>query len=361
MKKNLSIPLTILLGMLILSSISQGVAANKYANKKASVEVDPPTDGWMNVENGTRVNITAGNRTQLRTQSGTQIQLRTQDNVFLRLNETNKNPAGPLPNQTRNVIRFMNVELNGTTAMNATMFRNFTNVELNGLGNVSTFRWAYYNEESFEWQYAYENWIEHRPDGAAVLCNTTHFSTWVIIAAVEEAPPIDKPNPGSPYSSTNGTSFALQNGSRYQVHTQSGFSLQLQLNKSAEVTVTEYEDSPKVMNRERHRIRTQTMRIELNTSAGINATFAYEFTNQIRNQLGVKNLEKLKFMFFNETSNEWEAPQNQWIVGDTLYCNTTHFSLWTVAEEENASSTPSFTLLPLLGTLAAIIAIRKRR
>ncbi|MHA1995702.1 MAG: hypothetical protein ACW97Z_14240 [Candidatus Hodarchaeales archaeon] len=360
MKKNLSIPLTVILGLILLSSITQGVAANKYANKMAIAQTDPPADGWMNVENGERVNITAGNRTQLRTQSGTQIHLRTQDNVYLCLNESNKNPAGPLPNQTRNVIRFMNIELNGTTAMNATMFHNFTDADISELGNLSTFRWAYYNEESFEWQYAHENWVEHRPDGAAVLCNTTHFSIWVIIAS-EEAQPIDKPTPGSLYASKNGTGFAIQAGNKYQVKTQSGFSLQLQLNKSAEVTVTEYEDSPKVMNRERHRIRTQTMRIELNTSAGINATFAYEFTNQIRSQMGVKNMEKLKFMFFNETSNEWEAPKNQWLKGDTLYCNTTHFSLWTVAEDETASSTPSFTLLPLLCTLAAIIAIRKRR
>ncbi len=362
MKKILSIPLIILLGMLLLSSVSPSIAASKYQIKRAVADTNPHADGWMNVENGVRVNITAGNRTQLRTRNGTQIQLRTQENVYLRVNESNNNPEGPLPNKTRNVIKFMNVELNGTTAMNATMFHNFTNVEISGLGNVSTFRWAYYNEESFEWQYAYENWVEHRPDGAAVLCNTTHFSTWVILApSVEEAPPIDKPNPDSPYASKNGTKFELQAGHLYKVQTQSGFSIQLQLNKSAQVTVTEYEDSPRAMNRHRHQIRTQTMQVELNCSAGINATFSYQFTNQTRNQMGVKNMEKLKFMFFNETSDEWEAPMNQWLEGDTLYCNTTHFSLWSIAEEESASSTPSFTLISLLGTLATIIAVRKRR
>ncbi len=360
MKKTLSIPLTILLGLILLSSISQGVAVDNSAYEATLAEIDPPADGWMNVENGTRLNITAGNRTQLRTQSGTQIQLRTQDDVCLELSETNKNPEGALPNQTRNVIRFMNIELNGTTTMNATMFHNFTNIELSGLGDISAFRWAYYNEESFEWQYAYENWVEQQPDGIAVLCSTTHFSTWTIIAQID-SPPIDKPTPGSTYQTKNGSAFEVQAGNRYQVQTQSGFSLELQLNKSVEITVTEYEDSPKVMNRERHQIRTQTMSIVQNSSAEIDATFSYEFTNQIRSHLGVKNMQKLKFMYFNEISNEWVAPENQWIEGDTLYCNTTHFSLWTIAEDESASSTPSFTLIPLLGTLATIIAIRKRR
>ncbi len=363
MKKKLSIPITLIFGVLLLSFVSQAASADTYVVKQAIATADPPTDGWQNVENGVRVNISAGNRTRLRTQNGTQIRLRTQENVSLHLTETDDNPEGPLPNKTRNVIRFMNVELNGTTAMNATMFHNFTHVELTGLGNYSTFRWAYYNEESFEWQYAYENWVEERPDGAAVFCNTTHFSTWVILAPqVVDAPPVDKPNPENAYNSKNGTAFALQGGNRYQIRTQSGFSLQIQLNKSAEVTVTEYEESPQLMNRERHRIRTQTMSVELNCSAGINATFAYEFSHENRTQMGIKNMEKLKFMFYNETSNEWEAPKNQWIEGDTLYCNTTHFSLWTIAEEEvDSSSTPSFTLLPLLGTLATIIIIRRRK
>ncbi|MHA1977987.1 MAG: hypothetical protein ACW98I_13860 [Candidatus Hodarchaeales archaeon] len=360
MKKILSIPLTILLGLILLSSIGQGVAAVDSVYEATTSGIEPPADGWMNVENGTRLNIIAGNRTQLRTQNGTQIRLRTQDDVCLELSETNKNPEGPLPNQTRNVIRFMNIELNGTTTMNATMFHNFTEIELSGLGEVSNFRWASYDEETFVWQFAYENWVEQRSDGISVLCNTTHFSTWTIIAQID-SPPIDKPTPGNLYQTKNGSAFEVQAGNRYQVHTQSGFSLELQLNKSVEIIITEYEESPKVMNQNRHQIRTQTMSIVQNSSAEIDATFAYEFTNQIRSQLGVKNMQDLKFMFFNETSNEWEAPKNQWIEGDTLYCNTTHFSLWTVTEDESTSSTPSFTLIPLLGTLAAIIAIRKRR
>lgn len=359
MKKYYQIPLVLLIGLLFLTTINQGVGSNHFIKKGLQATEDAPIDPWMNIDNGTRVNITAGNRTHLRTQSGNHIRIQTNESVQLRLNESECNPVGTLPNQTRSVNRFMDINLNGTVAMNTTMFRNYTNSELSELGNVSTFRWAYYNEESFQWEYAHQNWVESTSNGFSVLCSTDHFSVWTIIAPNLEI--VQNPTPGTPFNSNNGTAFMVQLGNQYQIKTQAGFTIQLQLNKSAEITISEYEKTSKVMKRERHQIRTQTMSIELNQSAGLNATFSYQFTNQIRNQLNISNLAKLKFMFFNETSNSWEAPKNQWIEGDMLYCNTTHFSLWTVAEEEVGTSSPGFTIIPLLIIFGAITIIYKRK
>lgn len=359
MKNKYSLPLLLLVSLLLLTTFSQGVATGQETGLilRNKVVADPPVDPWTNVENGTRYNITAGTRSQLRTQNGTQIQVRLNESVQLQIDEFKKNPAGDLPNQTRAVNRFMQIEFNGTAAMNATMFHNYTNAELNELGNVYTFSWAWYDDENHKWQYVENNWVEITPEGATVYCTTTHFSIWTILA-VDAGNPI----PGTPFNPGNGTGFMLEANEQYQIQTQSGFSLQLQLNKSVEVTVSEYEESPKNMNQQRHRIRTQVMNITTNDSAGIEATFSYQFTNQTKSQLGVQNLNQLKFMFYNEISEEWEAPKNQLLQGDTLYCNTTHFSLWTVAEEEiEASSTPGFTIVPLFAALVAFFAIRRRR
>jgi hypothetical protein len=249
--------------------------------------------------------------------------------------------------------------------MNATLYRNYTNNELSGLGNVSTFRWAYYSESTFRWEYAHQNWVELTSDGASVLCNTDHFSIWTILASEDVETPEKNPNPGEPFECKNGTGFAVQAGNMYQIKTQSGFSLQLKLNQSSEVTVTEYEEAPKPMTRARHHIRTQTFAIELNNSAQIQANFSYKIAN--KDQLGIKNMEKLKFMFYNESSKDWEAPKHQWLEVDTLYCNTTHFSLWTIVEDEptddndNDASTPGFTILPLTFVLIVLLGFRKKK
>lgn len=352
MKKTKFVLNSVILGLFLIMMLNQGYIGRSNVTAITQDPETPPIDPWTRVDNGTRVNITAGARTQLRTQSGTHIQLRVNESAQLRLNESDCNEAGPLLNQTRAVNRFLHIELNGTMNMTATMFKNYTNHELNGLGNVSTFRWAFFDESSFRWQYAHQNWVELTDSGATVFCETDHFSYWTILAPSF----LVNPTPSTPFNPTNGSGFMVQEHEQYQIQTQSGFQIQMQVNKSVEVTIEEFEHSPKAMNQARHRIRTQTMQIELNASCGLNATFSYQFTNQ------ENNMNKLKFMFFNESTQEWEAPQNQWIEGDMLYCNTTHFSLWTIAEDESGDgSIPGFTLIPLLAALSVLILLKRRR
>jgi hypothetical protein len=293
---------------------------------------------------------------QLRTKYGNQIRFQAQESVQLRLNESVKNPVEPLPTQTRAVNRYMHIKFNGTVLMNATMFRNYTNQELSELGNVLRFRWAFFNETTYRWQYAHQNWVEMTPDGATVFCNTPHFSVWTILTD-------GNPTPGTPFAPNNGTGFAVQAGNTYKIKTKSGFALELKLEQGTTINITEYAQSPEAMNQNRFQVRTQTMSIEMNNSAAVQANMSFTFTNQNKNQLGVKNMEKLQFMYFNETTNEWTAPKYQWLEGDTLYCNTTHFSLWTITEEVSTSSSPGFEVLPALLTLVPIITLilKKKR
>jgi hypothetical protein len=341
----------------ILFSIMTPVTANPSSNYRTlSISSDPPGDLWMVSGNGEKVNITAGNRAQIRTMAGNHIRVRTNESCQICVNECDNNPVGPILNQTRATNRYMNITMNCTCEMNATMFRNYTNQQLEGLGNVSTFRWAWYDEAQFRWQYAEQNWVEKTSSGATVFCNTTHFSIWTILA------PENNPTPGNPFDAPNGTGFALQAGNMYQLRTQSGFAIQIKLNAGAEMTINEYENSPQAMNRERHRIRTQTMALELNdSSVQFQANLSYQFTEQKQNQYGVQNKNKLKFMFFNETTDKWEEARHQWLEGETLYCNTTHFSLWTIAEEESSDSIPGFTIVPLFLAIIPVIIIRIKR
>ncbi|UCE12570.1 MAG: hypothetical protein JSV04_10285 [Candidatus Heimdallarchaeota archaeon] len=333
-----------------------------------------PEKPWMTAGNGERINITAGNRTQIRTTAGNHIQIQTNKNAQLQINESETNPAGELPNQTRAVNCFMHIELNGTVAMNATMFRNYTNAEISELGNVSTFRWAFYNTSAFQWQYTHQNWVEKTENGSSVCCNTTHFSIWTILMPSTEESSDGNPTPGTPFNAKNKTGFAVKAGNLYQIQTQTGFAIQLKLNQSSEMTITEYEEPLHAMNQQHHQIRTQIMALELNNSAQIQANLSYTFTKQVRTQLGVQNMEKLKFMFYNESSNSWEAPKSQWLDNETLYCNTTHFSLWTIAEdvgetttttedteETTTSPTPGFVFLSLISILIPVLLSRSRK
>ncbi|MFX0149731.1 MAG: Heimdall-CTERM domain-containing surface protein [Candidatus Hodarchaeota archaeon] len=348
-KNYLATIFVVLISFLIVSYISTSIADLEPTTYFILNDLET-NNPWSEIDNGTKINLMANQQYQLRTKSGNHIRFQAQETVQLRVNETAKNPVDCLPPQTRAVNRYMHMELNRTTLMNATMFRNYTNHELNGLGNVYTFRWAFFNEETFRWQYTHQNWIEATPDGATVFCNTTHFSVWTILTD-------GNPVPGTPYTPNNGTGFAIQAGNTYRIKTKSGFELQLKLEQGAMVNITEYSQSPKAMNQNRYQIRTQTMAIEMNTSAPVQANMSYTFTNQIKNQLGVKNMEKLKFMYYDEATDEWTAPKYQWLVEDTLYCNTTHFSLWTISEDVSNDSTPGFEVFPVLLSLVLSITI----
>lgn len=175
--------------------------------------------------------------------------------------------------------------------------------------------------------------------------------------------PPNNPTPGTPFEAQNESAFTVMAENKYQIKTQSGFNVQLRLNLSANITITEFNQSKYAMTQNQYQVRTKTMAIEVNDSSiQIQANLSYTFTNQKQNQFGIKNIEKLQFMFYNETSSAWEAPKNQWLEEETLYCNTTHFSLWTIAEDESSNGgIPGFTFLGLTSLIiVSAIVIRRR-
>lgn len=318
---------------------------------------------WRNITNGHSLEL-KGNGTinRVRTQSRNRIMLQVNASCQIKINETDENPGTPIQNQTRAVNKYLHIELNRTCAMNATMFRNYTNAELNGLGNVSQFRWAFMNETISQWQYAEQNWFEKSVDGAAVYCNTTHFSLWTILAPNEPLP--NGPKPNEPWNANNGTAFQVGKGNRYQVRTQAGFELQFQFNANVSVNITETEASPmQIQSQFKNRVKVQFMNIHINESNyRVNATLSRQFTQQEINQLKIQNRNRLRFVFYNETTEEWEAPKTQWTEGEKLYCNTTHFSLWTIAEETTISDDiPGFEMTALLLALIPITIFYKKK
>ncbi|MFX1254237.1 MAG: Heimdall-CTERM domain-containing surface protein [Promethearchaeota archaeon] len=375
MKKYMLIILPVFaIGMIV--GLSTSVVATAPSGSQGVIEISTPEsyvleqgggpDPWQNVTDGQRVNITAGKHHQFRTEAGNLIRLQVNASVQLQLHECEENPAGPLLNGTRAVNRYMHLELNCSCdcdcdcpcEMNATLMRNFTHAELGLLqGDVSQFRWAFYDEASAQWQYAFHNWVEMTDKGATVGCDTDHFSIWTILAPAQ-----GNPNPGQPFDAPNGTAFALQNGSTYQIRTQNGFQIQLQVGKDVALNITEhntYQHQNRIQNR--YQMQTQFMSIHMNESAPLNATLSREFTQGELNK--IQNRSRLRFMFYNESSGAWEAPQHQWLEGNTLYCNTTHFSTWTILEDVGVVATPGFELLPVFLALipVAVLVFLKRK
>ena len=85
------------------------------------------------------------------------------------------------------------------------------------------------------------------------------------------------------------------------------------------------------------------LRVHINGSA-LNA----ELNRQI-------NREQLRWMYWNQAQNRWEAVDSS-IDGDGyLVCETTHFSTWTVAEID--PGTPWLTYALIGGTLAAVAVV----
>ena len=296
---------------------------------------------WQNITNGQNIAVQNGSMNRIRTQNRNHIMLQVNQSAQICVNESTENPAGPLLAQTRSMTRFMSIELNQTRTMNATMFHNFTNYDLVDC-NVYSYSWAFFNETSYQWQYV-NSWVVNNPNGAALFCNTDHFSVWTILA------PEQGPNPNIPFECVNATTYQLQNGSRYQLQSSSGFEIQFQFSANVSVTITDTDEAPfQVNNQFRNRVQTKFMNVSVNAEQyQVNATLAKD----LKVQEG--DMNKYKFAYYDEVKEDWETPENQWNVGTKLYCNTTHFSVWTIVEEES-SGVPGFEIDVILMAITPI-------
>lgn len=336
----LVIPL-IVFGLAVLSVNVQRPVAEEFVYQSIDASIlggGKNKIQWENLTYGLGHTLTPGLVNRLRTQNRAYITVEVDQTVELTITEEYDTTETPLMNGTLSMQRYMHIELNQSCNMDAVMYRNFTNGELAQYGNVilEQAKWAYYNYTMNQWQYANENWVEAIEDGISVIGKTDHFSLWTIIVPKVLQTPPETPAPQTPFDSTNGTPFQLMNGSLYQIRTQAGFELKLQFNASVQVNITETDETQKtIQNQFRNRVKAEFMNVEINiTNYEVNATLCKEFTDNELTQLQIQNRTELRFAYHNDDTGEWEIPMNQWFVGDKLYCNTTHFSEWTIVDKE---------------------------
>ena len=191
------------------------------------------------------------------------------------------------------------------------------------------------------------------------------FLSPISLQASNETVLASNPTPNIPFQAQNNTGMQIIAGEQYQIQTQSHIQLTLQLSEQAQVNITEYDKPIRQYNQDRLRLRTKTFSVECNnTQAGIQAQFAYNFA--ILNE-SAKNI--LRFMYYDEVGDTWMAPKTQWFEGNTLYCDTTHFSLWAVMESltgdfSNVTALPESAILLLIGLpliVGTILVISKRK
>ena len=340
--KKIIVILSLIMATIVLSmTISNAPIATETTYVPVTFDIAQEEYQWQNSTNGEHLEVQAGAMNRIRTQNQNHIMLQVNQSAQICVNESTENPAGPLLAQTRAMIRYMSIELNQTRTMNATMFHNFTNSDL-AEGNIYSYSWAFFNESTGNWQYVY-SWVETTHNGAALFCNTDHFSVWTILA------PEPGPNPGTPFEVANATTYQLQNGSMYQLRSSSGFEVQFQFNANVSVTITDTDEAPfQVQSQFRNRFQTKSMNISVDAAQyKVNATLAKQL------KVEESEMSKYRFAYYDEVKEDWEVPENQWNEGTKLYCNTTHFSTWTIVEE-TTSGIPGFEVEVLLVALTPI-------
>ena len=163
-------------------------------------------------------------------------------------------------------------------------------------------------------------------------------------------PPIVLPTNGTngTIPITNGSVVAINPGESLELLTPSGISLNLQVGAALEINITELEVNPV------ESVPNGTfdigifLDIEVNdTETEVNATFKMAYNETALEEINV-NASTGRFMFYNETAEEWQLPEQSWVntTEAVIYANTTHFSIWTVVFDEPQQQPPTTTQPP---------------
>jgi hypothetical protein len=120
----------------------------------------------------------------------------------------------------------------------------------------------------------------------------------------------------------------------------------------------------------------QTMQRSLNTYWGLEPNATLQLRVQLRLHINESalntamgrqvNSEQLRWMFWDQTRNQWEAVESSIDADGYLVCETDHLSIWTVAEVESAGlfNLSTELLIAIVGigvaTVAGIIILIRR-
>lgn len=330
-------------------------------------ESNPPIDIQGN---GSKVQVQAGDLTRLRVRDRLQINLSLQENAELRINISETNPSGTLQNNTYRFGEYYQFELNKSTQLQARFSMQINKSELPKYIDPQNLSWAYFNNYSNSWEYAYSWWSSNQDH---LITDTTHFSVWTVLEITDNM----QPTPTEPKKdqlneiNANGTAMKLENGSIYRFKTQFGFEINVSLNKSAELKMNESLVNQYQNMLQNHNGIGKQIDIDLNdTGITIQATLAYKIkSSDIPPNIDPYNLT---FAYYDTVNNQWKV-QNSWVLnlgsGNYMICaNTTHFSTWSIIGEVDTSNTstntssnaPGFELLSLL-SIPAIFVYKKKK
>lgn len=130
----------------------------------------------------------------------------------------------------------------------------------------------------------------------------------------------------------------------------------------------------------------QVMEQTLNFYMGIEPNAELQLRAQIRlyiNQTQLKqelnrevNVSRLTWMYWNRTRAQWEPVESYMDQNSYLICNTNHFSLWTVAEIADTTTSPAdafeggilpgyiyigMTAIAIVAVTVGVFAYKKRK
>ncbi|MHA2366820.1 MAG: hypothetical protein ACXAC7_22910, partial [Candidatus Hodarchaeales archaeon] len=125
-----------------ISNIEGSIIENKQ-NNEPPIEIPG---------NGTPMRVQAGNTFRIRTQSQFQLNATFAEDVEIKINESDDNPVGPLPENTYQYCKFWKIHLNKSdVSMNATLGMPFDPDNLPWDISPSGLRFAFYNGSSNQW------------------------------------------------------------------------------------------------------------------------------------------------------------------------------------------------------------------
>jgi hypothetical protein len=132
--------------------------------------------------NGSPVELVPGEKLMLTTPSGVAINLTVGEGVTISINETTINPVGvELPEATPSLGVYLDIELNDSVDVEATLAMPFSDGDLPPGVAKEQLQFAFYDAATGEWT-GVPSWVE----GNTVYANTTHFSTWTVIASSDD-------------------------------------------------------------------------------------------------------------------------------------------------------------------------------
>lgn len=322
----------------------------------------------LNCTRNCEINVTLDPTLKPKTLS---LSIEPNQNMSLAINMSGIPPKAEMV-QTQSLNFYLGLEANATLQLTAQIRLHINQTalsqELNREINASRLTWQYYNLNEHEWV-TVPSWIQNN----YLTCNTTHFSSWTITQLGAA--------PGESYGSGNYSEIPGAPGEAMQYNktstTPSGETHQVQ---SGEPTLFQYRNMTMLMNCTQNCSVTltadpnltpktlglsvepiQNMSLALNMSRSplegaqimersLNFYLGIESNAEVSLQAQIKllinqtqlnqelsrvvNASNLTWLCWNRTQEQWKPVDSFMDQNGYLVCNTTHFSLWTVAEAE---------------------------